>query len=149
MNQDFFPAVLNNRVLISALLGWISAQGIKIISAVIRQKKLDARWIIGTGGMPSSHAAGVSALATAVGLTHGFDSGLFALSFIFAVVTMFDAQGVRRAAGKQASIINKLLSERPVDFFKQEKKLIELLGHTPIEVFAGAIVGILVTIIYM
>lgn len=141
--------VLENKVLICTILAWVFAQGIKIAIGVFRQKRFDFKWLIGTGGMPSAHAAGVSALATSIGITKGFDSGLFALGLAFAVVTMFDAQGVRREAGKQAEILNKLISETNPDLTTQEKRLIELLGHTPVEVFAGAAIGILIAIIYL
>ncbi|MEW6008619.1 MAG: divergent PAP2 family protein [Candidatus Omnitrophota bacterium] len=145
MSNNFTQAVFNNDVLISTLLGWVTAQTIKISMGVLRQKKFDFRWLIRTGGMPSAHAAGVSALATTVGIEYGVESGLFALAIAFAVVTMFDAQGVRRAAGRQAAILNRLISEH--DIKVKEKRLIELLGHTPIEVIAGSIVGILIAIL--
>lgn len=148
MDSAFFNALIANNVLISTLLGWVSAQGIKIAIGVLRQKRFDFRWLIGTGGMPSAHAAGVSALATSIAIKYGLDSGIFALGLAFAVVTMFDAQGVRRAAGRQAAILNRLISEHESNFKTQEKRLIELLGHTPIEVIAGSIVGILIAVIY-
>ncbi|MBU2540376.1 MAG: divergent PAP2 family protein [Candidatus Omnitrophica bacterium] len=149
MTKGIISAALNNDILISTLLGWVTAQGIKIGIGTIREKQFDFRWLLGTGGMPSAHAAGVASLATAIGIEFGFDSALFALGLTFAVVTMFDAQGVRRAAGKQASILNKLISEHPENIKVQEKRLIELLGHTPIEVIAGAFVGILVALSYL
>ncbi len=149
MTKGIVAATLNNDILISTLLGWTIAQGIKIGIGVIREKRFDFRWLLGTGGMPSAHAAGVASLATAIGVEFGFDSGLFALGVTFAIVTMFDAQGVRRAAGKQASILNKLISEHPANIKVQEKRLIELLGHTPIEVISGAFVGIFVALSYL
>lgn len=149
MTKGLIHTLVNNDILMSTLLGWMTAQGIKIGIGVFRQRRFDFRWLLGTGGMPSAHAAGVAALATAIGIEYGIDSGLFALGAIFAMLTMFDAQGVRRAAGKQAEILNKLVSEHPGDIKVQEKRLIELLGHTPIEVIAGAFVGILIAIIYV
>ena len=140
---------LENKILICTVLAWVFAQGIKITIGVFRQRRFDFRWLIGTGGMPSAHAAGVSALATSIGITRGFDSGLFALGLVFAVVTMFDAQGVRREAGKQAEVLNKLISETNPHLTTEEKRLIELLGHTPVEVFAGAAIGVLIAIIYL
>lgn len=149
MDKGFIQTVLSNDILIATILAWMIAQGIKIGIGVFRERRFDFRWLLGTGGMPSAHAAGVAALATAIGINYGFDSGLFALGVTFAVVIMFDAQGVRRAAGKQASILNKLISTHPANLKVQEKRLIELLGHTPVEVLAGAAVGIFVAIIYI
>lgn len=96
--------------------------------------------------MPSSHAAGVSSLATAVGMQYGFDGPLFAVAAVFALVIMFDAQGVRRAAGQQATILNKMMD----DIWKgrlEEKRLIELLGHSPFQVMVGFLFGIVWTVI--
>lgn len=138
--------LLENHVLTAALLGWIVAQSLKVLLGVVTERRFNFRWFVGTGGMPSAHSAGVSALATAVGLTRGFDSPLFAIALIFALVTMFDAQGVRRAAGQQAELLNAILEDiywkRPI----AEGRLKELLGHTPIEVFVGAALGILLAI---
>ncbi|OGX37471.1 MAG: hypothetical protein A3C53_04485 [Omnitrophica WOR_2 bacterium RIFCSPHIGHO2_02_FULL_68_15] len=139
--------MIENRVLLAALLGWVVAQGLKVLLGVITQKRFNFRWFIGTGGMPSAHSAGVSALATAVGMTNGFESPLFAVALIFALVTMFDAQGVRRAAGQQAEILNTVLGDiywkRPI----AGGRLKELIGHTPIEVYVGSAIGILLAII--
>lgn len=142
-----FGSVWENKVLIATFLAWLLNQGIKILSGVITEKKFNFRWILSPGGLPSTHAAGVAALATAAGLTTGFNSGVFAIACIFALVTMFDAQGVRRAAGKQAEILNRIMEDV---YFKrkiQDERLRELLGHTPFEVFLGAFIGILVAII--
>jgi acid phosphatase family membrane protein YuiD len=149
MNTPFIQAILTNDALVTTLLSWVSAQGIKIAIGIVRQRRFDFRWLISTGGMPSAHAAGVSALATTLGVEYGLNSGLFALGVTFAVVTMFDAQGVRRAAGRQATILNKLISEHNVDLKAHEKRLIELLGHTPVEVIAGALVGIFIAVLYI
>ena len=113
-----------------------------MVIGLIRQRKFDFRWVIGTGGMPSSHASGVSALATVVGLKEGWDSTFFAITFVVAFITMFDAQGVRRAAGRQATVLNKIVDELYLSGRVSEKKLWELLGHTPIEVFMGFLVGV-------
>ena len=103
--KEIFIQISQNKVFIITLYAWIIAQTIKVITGVIRQKKFDFRWLIGTGGMPSSHAAGASCLATILGLEYGFDSVYFALAASFAIVVMFDAQGVRRSTGKQARIL--------------------------------------------
>ena len=113
---------------------WVLAQMIKVILGVIKEKRFNFRWFIGTGGMPSSHAAGASALATSVGLEYGFNSPLFAVAAAFAMVTMFDAQGVRRATGYQATILNKMMDDIYWKGQIEEQRLKELVGHTPIEV---------------
>ncbi|MBI4313208.1 MAG: divergent PAP2 family protein [Candidatus Omnitrophica bacterium] len=144
--KHLIQQLLNNRVLCATLLGWLVAQSLKVLLGVVREKRFNFRWFVGTGGMPSAHSAGVSSLATAIGMTQGFSSPLFAVSLIFALVTMFDAQGVRRAAGQQAKILNAIVEDiywkRPI----AETRLKGLLGHTPVEVFVGAAIGILLAI---
>ncbi len=139
--------LFQNRVLWATLLGWVVAQTIKVARAVRQQKRFDFRWFIGTGGMPSAHSAGVAALATGVGLQTGFHTAGFAAAVVLAVVVMFDAQGVRRAAGRQAMILNKMINEVYVRGQVSEERLKELLGHTPIEVFVGALIGCLLAIL--
>jgi acid phosphatase family membrane protein YuiD len=134
--------LLSNKVLYATMAGWIIAQSIKVISAVYRERRFDFRWFLGTGGMPSAHSAGVSALATGVGLQLGFHSAGFAVALVLALVVMFDAQGVRRAAGKQARQLNKIVDEVYSKGQVSQERLIELLGHTPIEVFVGGLLGI-------
>jgi acid phosphatase family membrane protein YuiD len=146
--QELFLEISKNKILIVTLLGWIIAQTIKVIIGVVREKRFNFLWFIGTGGMPSSHASGASALATSIGMTHGFDSVYFALAAMFALVTMFDAQGVRRATGKQARILNMMMTDMHFKKKIQEERLRELIGHTPIEVFAGAILGALIAIVF-
>jgi acid phosphatase family membrane protein YuiD len=126
----------------SWLVACLVAQGIKIMLGVARLRRFDFHWLIGTGGMPSTHAAGVTALSIALGFQAGFDSPLFAAAVAFTVITLFDAQGVRRWSGRQAQILNKIMEDM---YFKrriQEQRLKELLGHTPIEVLAGMSVGL-------
>ena len=146
--QDAFPAICHNHVLMVTLLAWAIAQTIKVALGVLRTKRFDFRWFIGTGGMPSAHAAGSSALATIIGVEYGFDTLAFALAAVFAMVTMFDAQGVRRSTGKQAELLNKILDDIYWRGKIEEAKLKELVGHTPIEVFMGSIMGILLAIIF-
>jgi acid phosphatase family membrane protein YuiD len=146
--QEIFAGIVRNHVLMVTLLAWAIAQTIKVALGVFRTKRFDFRWFIGTGGMPSAHAAGSSALAVIIGLDYGFDTVLFALATVFAVVTMFDAQGVRRSTGKQASILNKVLDDIYWKGKIEEDRLKELIGHTPIEVFMGSIIGILLAIIF-
>ncbi|MDD5019858.1 MAG: divergent PAP2 family protein [Candidatus Omnitrophica bacterium] len=140
--------IAHNHVLIVTLLAWVIAQSIKVALGVLRTKRFDFRWFIGTGGMPSAHAAGSGALAVVLGIDYGFSSPLFALGAAFAMVTMFDAQGVRRSTGKQASLLNKILDDIYWKGKMQEDRLKELIGHTPIEVIMGAIIGILLALIF-
>jgi hypothetical protein len=139
--------IFKNKIFITTLSSWVIAQTIKVITGVISQKKFDFRWFVGTGGMPSSHTAGASCLATAIGLAHGFDSTYFALAASFTIVVMFDAQGVRRASGKQARILNKIMDDIYWQGKIQEGRLRELIGHTPIEVIGGFVLGVAIAFI--
>lgn len=133
--------------LVTALIAWFIAQVMKMIIVLIKDRKVNFERLVGSGGMPSSHSALVVSLASAIGLTEGFDSPLFALSTVFALVVMYDAAGVRRAAGQQAAILNKIIDSLvKSDFSRTEKRLKELLGHTPVQVFAGALLGIAVAL---
>ncbi|MDD4940150.1 MAG: divergent PAP2 family protein [Candidatus Omnitrophica bacterium] len=139
--KEIFIEIGRNKVFIITLYAWVIAQALKVTIGVIRQKRFDFRWLIGTGGMPSSHAAGASCLATILGLEYGFNSPYFALAASFAIVVMFDAQGVRRSTGKQARILNKIMDDVYWHGKASEGRLRELIGHTPIEVLAGALLG--------
>lgn len=138
------PALLGNRVLWASLLGWFIAQFIKTVRSLVLSRKLKPGYLVASGGMPSSHSALVTGLATAVARINGLGSTAFALAAIFAAVVMYDASGVRRAVSKQAHILNLMVD----DFFHErginEKRLYELIGHTPIQVFAGALLGIVI-----
>ena len=135
-------------VLVTSILSWFIAQVLKVISTLIQNKKLDFRRFVGAGGMPSSHSSFVTSLAVAVGLTVGFESIEFAICTVFALVVMYDAAGVRRAAGQQARILNRLVEDwEKSDFSSSDKHLKELLGHTPKEVFVGAILGATIAIL--
>ena len=105
---------------------------------MIREKRFNFRWIFDTGGMPSSHSASVASTATSVGLYYGFVTMPFLLALIFSIIIMFDAAGVRRSAGRQAQVLNKMLDELYEKGQFAEERLKELLGHTPVEVVAGA-----------
>lgn len=142
----FFNHIYNTgyEVILTAFSGIIIAQFIKCFLHLIVKRSLDLRLFTTTGGMPSSHSAGVMGLSTAVGLIRGFDSIEFAIALGYAFIVMYDAAGVRRAAGKQAACLNKIIA----DLYKQDLaeaggKLKELLGHTPMQVFVGAIFGII------
>ncbi len=142
--KQIFIELLRNKIFITTLSAWIIAQTIKVCIGVVSQRKFDFRWFVGTGGMPSSHAAGASCLATAVGLEYGFDSVYFALAASFAIVVMFDAQGVRRSSGKQAKILNKIMDDIYWQGRIKENQLRELIGHTPMEVIAGFLLGVII-----
>lgn len=140
--ETSFKDISHNKILVITLTVWFIAQTIKVVLGVIQEKRLNFRWFIGTGGMPSSHAAGVSALATTVGLEYGFRSGLFAVASVFALITMFDAQGVRRAAGLQAGVLNKIMEDMYWKGRIESNRLAELLGHSPFQVFVGLFLGL-------
>lgn len=131
----------------TTIWAWLIAQTIKVVIGIFRQKRFDFRWFIGSGGMPSSHAAGAACLATSIGINCGFNSVYFALAFVFAIVVMFDAQGVRRSTGKQARILNKIMDDIYWQGKIQEIRLRELIGHTPVEVIMGLILGITIALI--
>lgn len=126
----------------AALLGWTVAQTAKMINCLIESRRLDFSYMVSTGGMPSAHSAMATALATSLGLCEGFDSAIFALGTAFAVVVMFDAQSVRKAAGEQAKVLNSIVDELLHEHHLSETKLKELLGHTRLEVLMGCITGI-------
>ena len=126
----------------AALSGWIVAQTAKMINCLIESRRLDFSYMVSTGGMPSAHSAMASSLATSIGLCEGFDSSIFALGTAFAVVVMFDAQSVRKAAGEQARLLNQIVDELLHEHHLSENKLKELLGHTRLEVFMGCLTGI-------
>ncbi len=134
--------MFHNKILMITLSVWALAQTIKVVVGVITERRFNFRWFVGTGGMPSSHAAGAAAMATTCGLQEGFESGLFAVAAVFALVTMFDAQGVRRATGHQAAILNNLLDNMYEGRLKADR-LKELIGHTPLQVLVGGVVGII------
>ncbi|KEZ47848.1 MULTISPECIES: divergent PAP2 family protein [Metabacillus] len=146
-----------NFPLLASLAAIFFAQFVKVPITYIATRKIDWSLITSTGGMPSSHSAAVTALATGVALDNGLASSLFAISAVFAIITMFDATGVRRHAGEQATVLNKLVTDfntfvgEAKNWPKQEEqkkqeKLKELLGHQPIEVFFGGLTGILLTL---
>jgi hypothetical protein len=118
------------------------AQTVKVVLGVVQEKRFNFKWFIGTGGMPSSHTAGVTALTAGVGLYEGLYTSLFAVTLMFAIIVICDAQGVRRSTGRQAEILNTIMDDI---YFKkkiQEEKLIELVGHTPFQVIIGLVLGL-------
>ena len=141
-------ALFNNKILMITLIVWAIAQGMKVFFGILREKRFNFKWFIGTGGMPSSHAAGATALATSCGLQAGFDSMMFALAAAFALVTMFDAQGVRRSAGQQAAILNKVLDDIYWKGKIEADRLLELIGHTPLQVITGGFLGVVLACLF-
>lgn len=141
-----FPS---NAAFFAGLLSWCTAQLIKMGIAYGRTRKVDWRYMVSTGGMPSAHSATVSGLATAVGLLEGFGTPVFALSVAFALITMFDAATVRYAAGQQARIINQMVAEFSEKREFKVAHLKELLGHTRFEVLMGMLTGIVFSTVFI
>ncbi len=140
--------IFNNRVLLVALIACFMAQALKLAVEIIKNRKLNIQVLVTTGGMPSAHSALVTALAAGVGQTVGWQSPEFALATVFAIIVMYDAAGVRQAAGKQARILNQMIDElfREHPSFNEDR-LKELLGHTPFQVIAGSALGITVSLL--
>lgn len=136
------------KYIIVPITTWFSIQLFKLIYDLVTTKQFNFKRIMGAGGMPSSHSAVVTSLATLIGKNEGFDSGLFAVSLIFACVVMYDAAGVRRAAGKQAKLLNKIVQTPGLSKVEVSEKLVEALGHTPIQVIVGAVIGIVAGFIF-
>jgi len=137
--------ILSNSVIHAAVLSWAIAQTLKVILTLCISHRFDVSRMVGSGGMPSSHSALVCAMVTVIGFNEGFTSSVFALAFCFACVTMYDAAGVRRSTGKNAAVINHMLDDLSTKGFSfDEERLKELVGHTPIQVLAGALLGIFV-----
>lgn len=128
-------------------LAWGISQSIKMVCALIETKRLDFRYIASTGGMPSAHSAMVSALAMAVGLQNDFNSPVFLVAIGLALVVMFDASTVRRAAGMQARLLNDIVDELFREHHLSQRKLAELLGHTRLEVFMGMVIGLEIAVV--
>ena len=141
--------ILHNRILLVSLIACISAQGLKLAIDLIRTRRLNVTYLLSPGGMPSAHSALVGALATSVGTTMGWSGAEFAIACLFAIIVMYDAAGVRQAAGKQAKILNQLIDE----LFQEkhnlnEERLKELLGHTPFQVLVGLSFGISIAMVF-
>ena len=144
--RNILSEFAKNGTLLMAVLSWMAAQIIKVIAEFRRSKKIRPVLFFSSGGMPSSHTAFVMAMAVSVGLLEGFGGTLFAVSAVVSLVVMYDAAGVRRAAGNQAAAINKLIEHLENPDITLDKKLKELLGHSPLEVAAGALLGIIIAV---
>lgn len=142
--EKFFQ---NKYIYLPALV-WLAIQTFKVIYDLVKEKRFNFRRIIGAGGMPSSHSAIVMTITTLVGKNEGIDSSLFGIALIFSLIVMYDAAGVRRAAGKQAKLLNKIVETPGLTGLEVQERLVEVLGHTPIQVFVGAAIGIIVGLIF-
>ena len=143
MKNDFFAFAQNKYIYIPFIL-WFGIQLFKLIWDLATTKKFNFKRLMGAGGMPSSHSAVVAGLATLIGKYEGLNSAVFAVSLIMAFVVMYDACGVRRAAGKQAELLNKIVETPGLTGLQVQEKLIEVLCHTPVQVFVGALIGVIV-----
>ena len=140
--------IFNNKFLCVPFCVWLAIQIVKFITDWIVNKKPNFKRLVGAGGMPSSHSAVVATLTTLIGQEYGVESGIFAMSCVFSAIVMYDAAGVRRAAGKQATLLNKLVENAANSGIVVSEKLVEVLGHTPLQVLVGAIIGVLVGLLY-
>ncbi len=147
--MDFLTELLDNQIFISAILGWFVAQVLKTLIHMIINKKFVAERMVGSGGMPSSHSSTVCALATAAGMKYGGGSYEFAIAVMLAIIVMYDAMGVRRETGKQGRVLNEMLEifTNMGNQISAEEKLKEFVGHTPLQVLMGAILGIIIALL--
>ena len=140
--MNTFMDFIQNKYIYIPFFLWFGIQLFKLIYDLVTTKKFNFKRIMGAGGMPSSHSAVVAGIATLIGKYEGVNSPIFALAFIFAFVVMYDACGVRRAAGKQAKLLNKLIETPGLTGVQVSEKLVEVLGHTPVQVIVGALIGV-------
>ena len=140
--------IFEYRYLIIPFATWFFIQLFKLIYGLVTTKKFNFKRILGAGGMPSSHSAVVVALSTMIGKSYGVDSAIFGLSIVFAFVVMYDAAGVRRAAGKQAKLLNRIVQTPGLSGVEVTERLQEVLGHTPFQVLVGALIGLIVGLIF-
>jgi acid phosphatase family membrane protein YuiD len=147
--MDFITGILSNKILLASFWAWLIAQALKTIIYVIMNKDFNPERLVGDGGMPSSHSATVMALVTSTAFYYGSNTFEFAIAAILALIVMHDAMGVRRETGKQAKAINNMM-ERLAELSSDippEKKLKEFVGHSPMQVFFGALLGIIVGVV--
>ena len=141
--MNIIMEIMQNKYIYIPTILWFAIQSFKLFYDLVTTKKFNFKRIIGAGGMPSSHSAVVVSLATLIGKYQGVDTPIFAVSIIFAFIVMYDACGVRRAAGKQAALLNKLVETPGLTSVQVSENLVEVLGHTPIQVFVGALLGVI------
>lgn len=142
--MNVLSQLIHNKYMWVPFFTWLSIQSFKVIWDLIATKKFNFKRILGAGGMPSSHSAIVMAITVLVGKEEGFNSYLFAMSLVFSCIVMYDAAGVRRAAGKQARMLNRIIETPGLTGGQVQEKLVEVLGHTPLQVLVGATIGIIV-----
>lgn len=147
LKGEHMEEIIQFKYLYTPFMLWLGIQIFKVIWDLITTKKFNFKRILGAGGMPSSHSAVVTSLATLIGKYEGVTTPIFALAVIFSFIVMYDAAGVRRAAGKQASLLNKIIETPGLTTVQVQEKLVEVLGHTPTQVFVGAVIGILAGLI--
>lgn len=147
--MQFLTGLIHNPIFLSAVIGWFVAQVLKTLIHLFLTRRFVAERLVGSGGMPSSHSATVCALATSIGIIYGPSGYEFALACIFAIIVMYDAMGVRRAAGNQAKILNEMMDlfSHMGNHLSPHDTLKEFIGHTPTQVFAGAILGIVIAVL--
>ncbi|MBP3801020.1 MAG: divergent PAP2 family protein [Clostridia bacterium] len=143
-----FEGFIHNKYIIIPVLTWFFIQLFKLVYDLVTTKKFNFKRILGAGGMPSSHSAVVVSVATMIGKDIGVDTPMFALALLFSLIVMYDAAGVRRAAGKQARLLNKIVQTPGLSGLEVQEKLVEVLGHTPVQVFVGALIGIIVGLVF-
>lgn len=143
--MDFYN---DYRYIIVPFFTWVAIQIFKVIWDLVTTKKFNFKRVLGAGGMPSAHSAVVIALTTMVGRSQGTTSPMFGIALIFSLVVMYDATGVRREAGKQAHLLNEIINTPGLSQVQVKEKLVEALGHTPIQVFVGALVGFIIGMIF-
>jgi len=144
---EAFAELMGNRVFLVGFWAWFLAQFLKIFTRRWKSGVWDVRAMVDSGGMPSSHSAFCAGVTTAIATQHGLGSSLFALGLCFTLIVMYDAAGVRRHAGKQAEVLNQVINELLDDHPMSDVKLKEVLGHTPLQVFAGAVLGVAVGVL--
>lgn len=142
--------IITNSALVASILAWALAQLSKTLVAFLQGNGLRLRYLYGSGGMPSSHSAFVSGLATAVAVIQGLESVAFAISFVVALIVMYDAAGVRQSVSRQSKVLNRIVKELRLGHLTGlENDLRELVGHTPFQVFAGSALGIAVALLWV
>lgn len=146
--MNIFITILTNKIFYGTVFSWFFAQLIKVFFYLYKRKKFNFYWLIDSGGMPSAHSAYVSCLTTMIGLKCGFDTPIFTFVLCFSIIIIVDAAGFRRAAGKQAKTLNEIIKNINQGQKIQYAKVKELLGHTPIEVFIGTLLGIILGVIF-
>lgn len=146
--MNTFTDFIQNKYIYIPILLWFGIQLFKLLYDLVTTKKFNFKRILGAGGMPSSHSAVVTSLATLIGKNIGVGTPMFAMALIFAFVVMYDAAGVRRASGKQARLLNKIVETPGLSGLEVSERLVEVLGHTPLQVVVGAVIGVVAGLIF-